>query len=530
MGGGWEQPARAIGMKKTAMRRERKLMPPFIPHAMKKPIVLALDMGTSSVRAMLFDQRGRALPDAEVQLPYVQRTTSDGGVEADAEVLLELTVNCVEQLLCKTDKDAQGRLTGIGISCFWHSLLGVGENNLAVTPLFSWADTRSQAQAQALKAEIDERAYHSRTGCVLHTSYWPAKLRWLRETQPQKLGEVTRWMSFGEYVALRLFGAATCSISMASGTGLFDQNAANWDPSVLSALSLIPAQMNPLSDKPQTGLSTEWAKRLLALKDLPWFPAYGDGACSNIGSGASAANRIAINVGTSGAMRVAVKAGSVTIPDGLFCYRVNEERFLVGGAFANGGNVYAWETETLQLGKREAMSRRLAAMPPDGHGLTVLPFWAGERSPGWHVGARATITGMNLHTTPLDILRASQEAVAYRFAAVHDLLTAQYPDAQEIIASGGALVHDPAWTQIMADVFGVPVTASKVFEASSRGAALLAFSSLGLIGDLADVPTYLGKTFTPNAANHAIYAQSRARHEALYAKMLPPRPNSGEPD
>ena len=493
-----------------------------ITQDMKKTLVLTLDMGTSSVRAMLFDAHGRAMPDAEVQLPYAQRKTGDGGVEADADTLLELTISCLTQLLVKADKDTCGRLAGVGISCFWHSLVGVDEGGKALTPVYSWADTRSQAQAEALKSEMDEVEYHARTGCVLHTSYWPAKLRWLRETQPEAFGKVQRWMSFGEYVALRLFGETSCSLSMASGTGLFDQNAADWDGPMLDALGLTSAMMNPLADRNQSqaGLTGEWAKPLAALGSLPWFPAIGDGACSNIGSGAAEANRVAINVGTSGAMRVAVKADRVDIPAGLFCYRVDRERFLVGGAFANGGNVYAWESDTLQLGKREAMSRRLGTIPPDSHGLTVLPFWAGERSPGWHVGARATVTGMNLHTTPLDILRASLEAIAYRFAAVHDLLVAQYPQAQEIVASGGALVHDPAWTQIMADVLGVPVTASKVFEASSRGAALLALQSLGLLADLSNVPTYLGKSYAPDSERHAIYQQARTRHEALYAKML----------
>ncbi len=129
------------------------------------------------------------MPDAEVQMAYVQRKTSDGGVEADAETLLELTASCIEQLLRKTDKEAKIRLAGVGISCFWHSLLGVGEEGRAVTPLFSWADTRSQAQAEALKTDMDEAAYHARTGCVLHTSYWPAKLRWLRETQPETFAQ-----------------------------------------------------------------------------------------------------------------------------------------------------------------------------------------------------------------------------------------------------------------------------------------------------------------------------------------------------
>ena len=88
------------------------------------------------------------------------------------------------------------------------------------------------------------------------------------------------------------------------------------------------------------------------------------------------------------------------------------------------------------------------------------------------------------------------------------------------MASGGALVHDPTWTQIMADVFGVPVTASKVFEASSRGAALLALNSLGLLPDFAAAPTYLGRVYSPDPTRHAVYEKARARHEALYRKML----------
>ena len=489
---------------------------------MKKALILTLDMGTSSVRAMLFDVRGRALPGVEAQIAYAQTTTADGGVEADAEALLALTTKCVGQLLRAAGKETVGRIAGVGISCFWHSLVGVGGDGRAATPLFSWADTRARAQAEALQGELDGAAYHLRTGCVLHTSYWPAKLRWLHETRGEVFGKVRHWMSFGEYVALRLFGTTKCSLSMASGTGLFDPNAKQWDEATLKDLPITWDQLNAVAGakESQSGLTKEWGREIAALKDLPWFPAWGDGACSNAGSGASEATRIAINLGTSGAMRVAVRADHVDIPAGLFCYRVDDARMLVGGAFANGGNVFAWAQKSLQLGDPKAAARAVAGLAPDGHGLTVLPFWAGERSPGWHVGARATVSGMNLHTTPADILRASQEAVAYTFAAVRDLLVAQYRSASEVVASGGALTHDPSWTQIMADTFGVPVTTSRVFEASSRGAALLALDGLGLIGDLGDVPAYLGKTYAPDMARHEIYAKARARQEALYAQML----------
>ena len=491
---------------------------------MKKALILTLDMGTSSVRAMLFDTRGRTLPNAEVQSAYAQTTTADGGVQTDPEALLTLTVSCLRQLIRKTDKETRRRIAGVGVSCFWHSLVGVGENGRAVTPLFSWADSRAMAQAETLKTKMDGTAYHARTGCVLHPCYWPAKLHWLQETQPELFGKVRLWMSFGEYLQSRLFGSATCSLSMASGTGLLDQNTKKWDSQTLTELPITLRQLNALNDKnaPATGLAPEYASALGLLKDLPWLPASGDGACSNAGSGAVDEGRIALNVGTSGAMRVAVKADQVDIPDKLFCYRVDDERFLVGGAFANGGNVYAWAEKTLQLGDRKTAARDAAALMPDAHNLSILPFWAGERSPGWHTGARAAIVGMNLHTTPAEILRASLEAVAFQFANVYDILIQQFPSATQIVASGGALVGDPAWAQIMADAMGASIITSRVGEATSRGAALLAFKSLGLIADLSEVPAFLGKTYASDPKTHEIYLKARARQATLYTEILAP--------
>lgn len=489
---------------------------------MKNPLLLTLDMGTSSVRAMLFDARGRALPGAEAQMGYAQRMTADGGVETDAETLLERTTTCVRRLLAQTDSATLARLAGVGVSCFWHSLVGVDGSGQAATPVYSWADTRAKFQAETLRGAWDDMAYHARTGCVLHPSFWPAKLCWLRETQPEIFGRVSKWMGFGEYLFLRLFGTSPCSFSMASGTGLFDPNTKNWDAESLEKLPIDARQLNVLCDRndAQSGLVEEWARDFGPLAGLPWFPAVGDGACSNIGGGGTKPTRIVINVGTSGAMRVTVEADKLVIPDGLFAYRMDGKRFLVGGAFANGGNVYSWAHDALQLPAPTVFLRRLATMPPDGHGLTVLPFWAGERSPGWHLDARAVVVGMNLHTTPLDILRASLEAVAYRFAAVHDLLNAQFPDATDILASGNGIAHNPAWAQIFADVFGTPVTLSKTAEASSRGAALLTADSLHLPPDLDDAPVTRARTFTPDAKRHAVYQTARARHEELYAQML----------
>jgi gluconokinase len=500
---------------------------------MNDSMVIALDFGTSSVRAILFDARGREfIPLAkdgekqatviEAQVKYAQNTSSDGGVEVDAEELFGYSVQCIRQVLRKAGP-LRKRIAGVGISCFWHSLVGVDESGHAVTPLISWADTRSAGHAIALKQKFDASEYHARTGCELHPSFWPAKILWLRETQPEKARRVHCWMGFGEYALQRLFGKTMSSLSMASGTGLFNQAKAYWDDATLDALQIGRDQLPALTDcdAPLSGPVDAFRNDLGVLADVPWYPALGDGACSNVGSGAVDETRLALNIGTSAAMRVVVPAGdSVEIEPGLFCYRVDCNNVLFGGAFANGGNVHAWMRNTFEWKDDKAFAKQVGQISPDGHGLTVLPFWAGERSPGWHGDARATITGMNLHTTPADIVRASLEACAYSFDVVRDRLQARFPSAKELVVSGGALEHDPVWAQILADVFGTTIVTSKVAEASSRGAALLALRSLGVLKRLEDAHFAKGKTFKPDMRKHEIYQNACSRYRELYQKML----------
>ena len=160
---------------------------------------------------------------------------------------------------------------------------------------------------------------------------------------------------------------------------------------------------------------------------------------------------------------------------------MDRQRALFGGALSNGGNLFEWMSHTLRLDADPAVEAALRALPPDGHGLTMLPFFAGERSPGWNSNARAAIIGLSLATPRSKSCRPGLEAVAYRFALIYRGLVAQVPAAQRFVASGGGLLHSPAWMQIMADVLGHPVTASTVDEASSRGNVLLALEALGVI-------------------------------------------------
>jgi len=483
----------------------------------KNTSVLSIDVGSSSVRAGLYDGSGDDVEGTEVKLDYEFEYTPDGGAAIDADELLDLVARAVEGALSKAEG---AEISGVAMSTFWHSVLGLNDNGHPTTPILTWADRRAASAAPGLRERLDEGAVHRRTGCVLHSSYWPAKLAWSSRAMPDAFEGSERWASHADYFYARFFGDDyRVGTSMASATGLFDQNERRWDRETLEALPLGEQQLSAISDEPRVGLAREWAERWPGLGDVPWFPAAGDGACSNVGSGCTENDRLALMVGTSGAMRVLWKAGSVEIPDGPWCYRADAERFVMGGALSDGGNLIEWLRNTLRLPDPEETERLLSKMEPDSHGLTFLPLLAGERGPGWADLANGTVAGLSMSSKPIEILRAAMEAVAYRFATIAEMLETASPGEKEVIASGGGLLHSPTWTSIMADTLGKPVTVSGVSEASSRGAALIAVEALGGPEiERAEVP--LGETIEPEPDRHEVYVKALERQRRLYDSVL----------
>jgi gluconokinase len=478
------------------------------------PFVLTIDVGTSSVRALLFDRKARHVEGLEARRPYSMRTTADGGIEGDADLLVGLVEECVDELLARAARP----VAAVACCTFWHSLLGVDAAGRPVTSVLTWGDMRSEGFRKTLRGRMDERAYHARTGAFIHPLYHPTKYLWIGPDR------AARWMSFGEHLYARLFGRTLATVSMASGTGMLDVHSCRYDPETLRSVGVREEQLSPVGDLTDAfhGLREPWASRWPSLRDVPWHPPVGDGACNNLGSGCSTSGRIGVMVGTSGAMRVAWKTERWEVPWGLWGYRADRRRVVLGAAFNDGGNLVEWCRNTLRLGAPEEVERALAATEPDAHGLTFLPFLAGERSPGWAAHARAAVVGLSLHHRPLDVLRAGMEAVVLRFALCHGLLREALPQAKEVVASGGALLKSPAWIGMLADALGTPVVASAEPEASARGAALLVLEAMGEIGSVEEVPAALGAVHAPDPARHEKYRRALERQQRHYELLVPP--------
>jgi gluconokinase len=477
--------------------------------------VLSIDVGTSGVRAALFDEDGNQIEGAQAVRP---RSAADFA-EVDPDLLVEEVVKTVDELLAQSAPGA-GQIEAIAISTFWHSLVGVDAAGVPTTPLLTWADTRATEQAKELRARFNEHEVHARTGCRFHPSYWPAKLRWLKTEQPERFEATRQWLGFPEYLCLRLFGEPVTGISMASATGLFNQRTCGWDQEFIRELGVSSETLPRIVTERATRLKDSLQKRWPALADARLVTVVGDGAANNIGGGCSTKDKIALMIGTSGAMRV-VFAGEPprSLPSSLWSYRVSEKRVVVGGALSDGGGLIQWLVQSLDISDSGSLQKQLAALEPDAHGLTILPFWSGERSTGWRADARGGIFGLRQQTTMLEIIRAALESIAYRFALIAKALEEIAPGAK-VIATGNALRSSPAWLQIIADVLGRPVAFGGSPEASIRGAALLALEAVGKIGNLEAVSVSVDEVFEPDMQRHARYREGLVRQEELYARLF----------
>jgi gluconokinase len=211
-------------------------------------------------------------------------------------------------------------------------------------------------------------------------------------------------------------------------------------------------------------------------------------------------------VGTSAALRLLYETERPQPRPGLFLYRLDERRVLEGGALSDGGNLHAWLEKTLADTAGSLLDRG-----PDDHGLVFLPFLGGERSTGWDPTKRGTVHGLTFDTTPRDIRQAALEGIAFRFAAIAELL----PELEQVVATGGGLLGDPEWVQLMADALARPVTMSLVGEASLRGAAVAALERLGC--QTGEAP--LGDVFHPREARADEYRSARQRQQRLYEEL-----------
>lgn len=462
---------------------------------------MILDVGSSSARAVLLD--ADLTPITLARQTYHFKYDPPGAAQADPTALRAHIEACIDAVL---QHPAAQTIDAVGMTTFVGNVLGVDAHQQPVTPLYTYADTRAAPHLETLARQIDIDAAYQRTGCPHHVAYLPARLAWLADMQT----DAHQWIDLATYCYRTWFRRdVPCSFSIASWSGLLDRVRLTWDAPWLDALG-IPAEKLPALadyDAAQIGLAERYRQRWQALADVPFFLAVGDGVAANLGSGGVDVAHPVLTIGTTAAMRIVTDSAPQVVPAGLWNYRVDGQRHLIGGATTEGGNVFAWASDVLKLSP-EAIRAALQNRRADQHGLTLLPTLAGERSPGYNPHATGTLHGITLNTDAFDIIQAVLEGVALRLAVIADRLGEQ---DQVVYGGGGALSASPLWAQICADALNRPLQLIDEAEVTVRGVGML------LTGDTS--PPKLGQRYDPQPEAVARLQVARARQAALYSRL-----------
>jgi gluconokinase len=210
------------------------------------------------------------------------------------------------------------------------TVLGVDSAGKPLTPVYTYADTRTAPDVDRLREELDLPDVYDRTGVIQHTSYLPGRIRWLQRTQPEIAKQIDRYVDLSTYLFSKWFGRqdVKSSYCIASWSGLLNRRELNWDHALLDHLGIDESNLPdvaPWSD-PEQGLANEYRDRWPVLADLPFFLSVGDGAAVSVGSGCVDESNVAITVGTTGAMRVLSQRPAPKVPSGLWAYQLGAER------------------------------------------------------------------------------------------------------------------------------------------------------------------------------------------------------------
>ena len=479
-------------------------------------IVIGVDIGTTSTKAVAFRPSGRVVAHHAVEYPLL--TPTPAAAEQDPDEITRAVFTALREAVRKSGA-APVDVVCVAFSAAMHSVIALDAAHRPLTRSITWADSRATSWAEHIKRDLGGTAIYRRTGTPIHPMSPLAKLVWLRHEQPEIFARAVRFVGIKEYVLFQLFKRYVVDYSIASATGLFNLSQLDWDKEALTVAGITAEQLpEPV---PTTfhlaGLEPETAWELGVLPTTPFVIGANDGVLSNLGVNAIGPGEVAVTIGTSGALRAVVDR-PLTDPSGrTFCYALTDRHWVIGGPVNNGGIVFRWVRDELtasvvETAKRlgidpyEVLTRIAERVSPGAEGLLFHPYLAGERAPLWDANLRGSFFGLAMHHHKEHLIRAVLEGVIFNLYSILPAVEALIGPTQTMKATGG-FARSGLWRQMMADIFNRDVVVPESFESSCLGAAVLGLYALGRVDSLNVIAGMVGATHrhTPIAGNVAIY-------------------------
>ena len=469
--------------------------------------LLALDQGTTSSRAIVFDRNGNQV--AVAQREFTQFYPQPGWVEHDADEIWSTQLQVAREVLAQAGISAS-QIAAIGITnqrettVLWDRATGRPLHRALV-----WQDRRTAAVCDALKAQGHEALFRARTGLLLDPYFSGTKLAWLLDTIPgararAEAGELA-FGTIDSWLLWNLTGGRVhaTDVTNASRTLLFNIHRNAWDDELLKLLNIPPALLPAV--KPSAFYFGETDTELFGAA-IPVGGIAGDQQAALFGQGCHAPGMVKNTYGTGCFMLMQTGTRACVSANGLLttsAAQISEQPLYVleGSVFVAGAAVQ-WLRDGLGFIETSADIEALAASVPDSGGVFLVPAFTGLGSPYWDAYARGGLFGLTRGTTRAHIARATLESIAFQVA---DLLDAMQHDAgitlTELRVDGGACADD-LLMQCQADLLGVPVVRPRIIETTALGAAYLAGLTVGLWRDVDEIAQHwqVEKIFEPQLA------------------------------
>lgn len=494
-----------------------------------KDCFLGIDIGTSSVRAILFDGRGMQKSVASIECSLI--TTGEGLAEIDPDFVFNSVISVIGSCIERSGIDRK-HVAGAGFSCQMHSLMAVDEAGSPLTKLLTWADTRGKKEAEYIESNYNISDLYNRTGCrIQHPLYPLSKILWYRNHDREIFDKAYKFITIKEYIIFRLYGEFVVDYTLASCQGYYNIHRQDWDGFILD--NILQVRKSSFSEPVDClhvlrGMKPEFASLLGIDPDFPFIIGAGDGILANLGCGVYDDTAMSSTIGTSGAVRTAVSKPLLDPDQQTWCYSFRKDMWVAGGAVNNGGIVLKWLRETFRKqfeydaacyseGVYKVFDRFASEIPPGSEGLIFLPYLTGERSPDWNAAVRGLMYGLDYNHGKKHIVRAAMEGIMYRMYSIYEVMSSLNNNVKQIRANGGYVKSD-IWLQIQADIFNKEIHVSGVGEASALGAAFLSMAALGAAGSMTELLPGMEsqKVIKPVEENHAVYRKSYELAKQVY--------------
>ncbi|MEM2129274.1 MAG: xylulokinase [Candidatus Bathyarchaeia archaeon] len=494
---------------------------------------LGVDLGTTSVKCVLFDQQGKvaasALEEYELLMP------SPDIVEAKTETYWDAFRTCTKEILRHSNIDIS-EILGISISSQGESFTYLDKKGKPLGNVIVWLDNRSKTEAKIIQDEFGVDGVYRVTGQNVVSPTWTAtKILWLKRNKPSIFRKVEKFLLLEDFLIYKLTGKFATEHSVVCSSLLFDMVKRRWWKEILEFIGInedqLP-QLNP-SGVPLGEVTSNAAREIgLSTKTLVSTGAY-DQAANAIGAG-NIENGVVTET-TGGAMAIVATVDKILLDPKR---RIPCHRHAVSGKYflqpwcQTAGAILKWfrdnfgqqEIEEAILQNKDPYDLLMAQaskVPPSSDGLVLLPHFMGAASPEFNPDAKGVLFGLTLYHRKGHVIRAIIESIAYMLRRNIELLEELGVEVKEVRSTGGA-ARSPLWNQIKADVLQKPILTVRTEETAALGAAILAglaTKTFRSLNEAVHSMVSVKERFSPQSANREIYNKQYKKYVKLYNNL-----------